>query len=78
MDSFFSGSVQPWLAMVVATLSPLIALIVGFEGAGCLLRRRLGEVWITRHWRALSTRTTVTAPARQVDQLRRSEVSRPT
>ena len=40
MDSFFTGSMQSWLAAVVATLSPLIALIVGFEGANWLLRRR--------------------------------------
>ena len=40
MESFFTGSVQSWLAVVVATLSPLIALIVGFEGADWLLRRR--------------------------------------
>ena len=44
MNSFFTGSVQSWLAVVVATLSPLIALIVGFEGADWFLRRRLGEV----------------------------------
>ena len=44
MDSFFTGSVPAWLAVVVAILSPLIALIVGFEGADWLLRRRLGEV----------------------------------
>ena len=40
MDSLFTGSVQSWFAVVVATLSPLIALIVGFEGADWLLRRR--------------------------------------
>jgi hypothetical protein len=44
MDSFFTGSVQSWLAVVVATLSPFIALMVGFEGADWFLRRRLGEV----------------------------------
>jgi hypothetical protein len=44
MDSFLTGSVQSWHAVVVATLSPVVALIVGFEGAGWLLRRRLGEV----------------------------------
>jgi hypothetical protein len=44
MDSFPIGSVQSWLAVVVASLSPLIALIVGFEGADWLLRwRRLGR-----------------------------------
>ena len=32
MDSFFTGSVQSWLPVAAATLSPLIALIVGFEG----------------------------------------------
>ena len=32
MDSLFTGSVQSWLAVAAATLSPLIALIVGFEG----------------------------------------------
>jgi hypothetical protein len=45
MDSFFTGTVQSWLAVVVATLSPLTALIVGFEGADWFLRRRLGEVY---------------------------------
>jgi hypothetical protein len=44
MDSLLTGSVQSWLAVAAATLSPLIALIVGFEGADWLLRRRLGEV----------------------------------
>ena len=34
MYSFFTGSVQSWLAVAAATLSPLIALIVVFEGAG--------------------------------------------
>jgi hypothetical protein len=44
MDSFFTGSVQSWLAVVVVTLSPLVALIVGFEGADWLLwRRQLGQ-----------------------------------
>jgi hypothetical protein len=43
MDSLPIGSVQSWLAVVVATLSPLIALIVGFEGADWFLRRRLGQ-----------------------------------
>jgi len=43
MDSLLTGSVQSWLAVTAATLSPLIALIVGFEGADWLLRRRLGE-----------------------------------
>jgi hypothetical protein len=44
MDSLFTGSVQSWLAVVVAILSPLTALIVGFEGADWFLRRRLREV----------------------------------
>ena len=39
MDSLFTGSVQSWLAVVAATLSPLIALIAGFEGADWFLRR---------------------------------------
>ena len=43
MDSFFTGSVQSWLAVVVATLGPMIALIFGFEGADWLLRRQLGR-----------------------------------
>jgi hypothetical protein len=43
MDSLFSGSVQSWLVVAAATLSPLIALIVGFEGADWLLRRQLGD-----------------------------------
>jgi hypothetical protein len=43
MDSFLSGSVQSWLAVVVAPLGPLIALIVGFEGADWSLRRLLSE-----------------------------------
>jgi hypothetical protein len=44
MGNLLTGSVQSWLAVVVATLSPLIALIVGFEGADWLLRRRqLGQ-----------------------------------
>ena len=43
MDSFFTGSVQSWLAVAATTLSPLIALIVGFEGADWLLRRRLSK-----------------------------------
>ena len=60
MDSFFTGSVQSWLAVVVATLGPLVALIVGFEGADWLLRWRhsVGRA-LTRHWRAPRARTTV-------------------
>jgi hypothetical protein len=38
MDSFPIGSVQSWLAVAATTLSPLIALIVGFEGTDWLLR----------------------------------------
>ena len=45
MDSFFTGSVQSWLPVAAATLSPLIALIVGFEGADWLpQRRQLGRM----------------------------------
>ena len=44
MDSLPIGSVQSWLEVVVATLGPFIALMVGFEGADWFLRRRLGEV----------------------------------
>jgi hypothetical protein len=44
MDSLLTGSLQSWLAVVVATLSPLIALIVGFEGADWFLRRRSREI----------------------------------
>jgi hypothetical protein len=44
MDSLPIGSAQSWLAVVVASLSPLIALIVGFEGADWLLRRQLGDL----------------------------------
>jgi hypothetical protein len=40
MDSLPIGSVQSWLAVAATTLSPLIALIVGFEGTDWLLRRR--------------------------------------
>jgi hypothetical protein len=32
MDSLPVGSVNSWLAVVVAAVSPLIALIVGFVG----------------------------------------------
>ena len=44
MDSFPIGSAQSWLAVVAATLGPLIALIVGFEWADWLLRRQLGDL----------------------------------
>jgi hypothetical protein len=43
MDSLPIGSVQSWLDVVAATLGPLIALIVGFEGADWFLRQWLGE-----------------------------------
>jgi hypothetical protein len=45
MDSFFSGSVQSWLAVAVTTLGPLIALMVGFEGADWFIRRQFGEMY---------------------------------
>jgi hypothetical protein len=44
MDSLFTGAVQSWLAVAAATVSPLTALIVGFEGADWFLRRRLSEM----------------------------------
>jgi hypothetical protein len=44
MEVLPTGSVQSWLAVAVTTLGPLIALMVGFEGADWFLRRRLGEV----------------------------------
>jgi hypothetical protein len=44
MGSLFTGSVQSWPAVALTTLGPLIALIVGFEGADWFLRRQLGEV----------------------------------
>jgi hypothetical protein len=44
MDNLLTGSVPSWLAVAAATLSPLIALMVGFEGADWLLRRRLREM----------------------------------
>ena len=43
MDSLLIGSAQYWLDVAAATLGPLTALIVGFEGADWFLRRRLGE-----------------------------------
>ena len=43
MDSLLIGSAQYWLDVAVATIGPLTALIVGFEGADWFLRRRLGE-----------------------------------
>ena len=44
MDSLPMGAAQSWLAVAATILGPLIALIVGFEGADWFLRRRLGEV----------------------------------
>ena len=44
MDSLPIGSVQSWLAVVVATLGPLVALMVGFEAADWFLRRQLREM----------------------------------
>ena len=43
MDSLLTGSAQSWLAVAAETLGPLIALIVGFEGADWFLRRHLVE-----------------------------------
>ena len=45
MDSLPIGSVQSWLAVTVTTLGPLIALMVGFEGADWFLRRQFGEMY---------------------------------
>ena len=59
MGSLLTGSVQSWLAGVVATFSPLIALIVGFEGRLVPLatpRRdvRSRATWGSRgHWRLM-------------------------
>jgi hypothetical protein len=51
MDNLLTGSAQSWLAVVLATLSPLTALIVGFEGADWLLRRRqLGQTGAHAPW----------------------------
>jgi len=44
MDSLPIGSVQSWLAAATATVSPLIALMVGFAGTDWLLRRQLREM----------------------------------
>jgi hypothetical protein len=44
MGNLLTGSVQSWLAVAVTTLGPLIALMVGFEGADWFLRRQFGEV----------------------------------
>jgi hypothetical protein len=43
MDSLPTGSVQSWLAVAAATLSPLIALLVGFVGTDRWLRWQFGE-----------------------------------
>jgi hypothetical protein len=43
MDSLPIVSAQSWLA-IAAPLGPLIALIVGFEGADWFLRRRFREM----------------------------------
>jgi len=43
MDGPSSGSMQFWLAAVMARLGPLMALIVGFVGADRFLRRQAGE-----------------------------------
>jgi len=37
------GSIQSWLTMVTAALSPLIALLVGFVGTDRWLRWQLGD-----------------------------------
>jgi hypothetical protein len=39
MEVLPTGSVQSWLAVALTALGPLIALIVGFEGADWFLRR---------------------------------------
>jgi hypothetical protein len=39
MDGLPIGSVQSWLAVAATTAGPLIALIIGFEGADWFLRR---------------------------------------
>jgi hypothetical protein len=44
MDSLPVGSVQFWLAVTTATVSPVIALMVGFAGTDWLIRRQLGEM----------------------------------
>jgi hypothetical protein len=52
MDSLPIGSAQSWLAVAATTLGPLIALIVGFEGANWFLRRKLVRPAITRQSRS--------------------------
>lgn len=44
MDSFFTGSVQSWLAVAATTLGPLVAFMVGFERTDRFLCRRLAEI----------------------------------
>ena len=44
MDGLPTGSVQSWLAVATTILGPLLALLVGFEGADWFLRRRLREM----------------------------------
>jgi hypothetical protein len=44
MNSLPVGSVQSWLAVATATVSPVIALMVGFAGTDWLIRRQLGEM----------------------------------
>jgi hypothetical protein len=78
MDSLLTGSVQSWLAVAAATLSPLIALIVGFEGADWLLRRRLGEVCDHAPLEGVGARTTVQRPTGKWSSSAGGEVSRPT
>jgi hypothetical protein len=70
MDSLFTGSVQSWFAVVVATLSPLTALIAGFEGADWLLRRRLGEVCDHAPLEGVEVQGRLSQPAPQMEQLR--------
>jgi hypothetical protein len=43
MDILPIGSVQSWLAVVGTTLSPLIALIVGFAGTDWWFRWQISE-----------------------------------
>ena len=43
MDSLPTGSMQSWLAMAAAALSPLLALSVGFIGTDRWLRWQFGK-----------------------------------
>jgi hypothetical protein len=66
MDSLPIGSAQSWLDVAATALGPLIALIVGYEGADWFLRRSPVRGAITRHWRAPRATTTdsrTTGPA---------------